>query len=62
MAPEVQRSHIATYVTPYSRDIGERGIKALELLWTTAGALLPEKWPESASIALALEETACLRR
>lgn len=62
MAPEVQRSHIATYVTPYSRDIGERGIKALELLWTTAGALLPEKWPESASIAFALEETACLRR
>lgn len=62
MAPEVQRSHIATYVTPYSRDIGERGLKALELLWTTAGALLPEKWPESASIALALEETACLRR
>jgi 1,4-dihydroxy-6-naphthoate synthase len=62
MAPKVQRAHIATYVTAYSRDIGERGLQALELLWKTAGTLLPEKWPESAAIAQALEETACLRR
>jgi 1,4-dihydroxy-6-naphthoate synthase len=61
MAPQVQRNHIATYVTPYSKDIGERGLAALETLWNTAGDLLSDGWPEREVLCNALQETARLR-
>lgn len=59
--PEVQRAHIATYVTAYSRDIGERGLDALRVLWQVAGRIAPEGWPSREVLADALEETALLR-
>lgn len=33
MSPEVQRQHIATYVTPRSLDCGREGLAAMDLLW-----------------------------
>lgn len=59
--PEVQRAHIATYVTSYSRDIGQRGLDALRVLWQVAGRIASEGWPAPEVLADALEETALLR-
>jgi len=59
--PDVQRAHIATYVTPYSRDIGERGLDALRILWDCAGRILPEGHPSPEKTERALHETAALR-
>lgn len=59
--PNVQRAHIATYVTPYSRDIGERGLEALRILWDCAGRILPEGHPSREETETALQETAALR-
>ncbi len=59
--PQVQREHIATYVTAYSRDIGVRGLDALRVLWKIAGKIAPEGWPSPDMLAAALEETAALR-
>lgn len=58
---DVQRAHIATYVTPYSRDIGERGLDALRILWDCAGRILPEGHPSVEETEKALQETAALR-
>ena len=43
MSPEVQAAHIATYVTDFSRDLGEEGYAAIEALLTRAAdaGLLP---------------------
>jgi 1,4-dihydroxy-6-naphthoate synthase len=59
--PQVQRDHIRTYVTAYSRDIGERGLQALRTLWTCAGRISPDGWPHPEALETALEEAASLR-
>ena len=61
MASQVQRDHIATYVTAYSSDIGERGLAALDALWQATAPLLPEAWPDQGALHAALQETARLR-
>jgi 1,4-dihydroxy-6-naphthoate synthase len=58
--PQVQRDHIATYVTAYSRDIGARGLEALRVLWKVAGSIAPEVWPSADRLEAALEETSAL--
>lgn len=40
MSPDVQRQHIATYVTPRSLDCGPEGLAAMELLWRLSEASL----------------------
>lgn len=40
MSPEVQRLHIATYVTERSLDCGEDGLAAMERLWRSAESTL----------------------
>lgn len=40
MSPEVQRQHIATYVTPRSLDCGPEGLAAMDLLWRLCDANL----------------------
>lgn len=40
MSPEVQRLHIATYVTERSFDCGEEGLAAMERLWQVAHSSL----------------------
>lgn len=59
--PAVQRDHIATYVTAYSRDIGERGLQAMRVLWNCAGRTSPEGWPSPAELESALQGAASLR-
>lgn len=59
--PDVQRAHIATYVTPYSRDVGERGLEALRVLWKVAGRIEPEGWPADTVLEAALAEADALR-
>lgn len=62
MSPEVQRQHIAAYVTDRSRDCGEAGLQALERLWDE-GERFFGPWPVDRSArGRALDEARALRR
>lgn len=60
MEPDIQRRHIATYVTGFSLDCGEEGLDALRALWRQSIEGFPAL-PEPV-LEAALEEAAALRR
>lgn len=56
MSPEVQRQHIATYVTPRSLDCGMEGLAAMDLLWRLSETELGPSGVSSILMRESLEE------
>lgn len=56
MSPEVQRQHIATYVTPRSLDCGREGLEAMDLLWRLSEIELGPSGVSTSLMQASLEE------